>query len=187
VPIIFNKATTAVIGPYDDIPFDAAVSERIDWEVELGVIIGKRGKNIAVAAAMSFVFGYTIINDVSARDLQRQHRQFFKGKSLDGSCPTGPWIVTADSLSDPHVLRLTCRINDITKQDGNTSQMIFNIPATIEYLSRGMTLLPGDIIATGTPAGVGDARTPPEYLKPGDIVESEIEGIGVLRNGVTAV
>jgi 2-keto-4-pentenoate hydratase/2-oxohepta-3-ene-1,7-dioic acid hydratase in catechol pathway len=183
-PVIFNKATTCINGPYDDIPFDAAVSDKIDWEIELGVIIGRSGKNISPDEALSYVFGYTIINDVSARDLQRLHKQFFKGKSLDGSCPIGPWIVTADELPDPHNLNLICRVNGVIKQSGNTQDMIFDVPATIDHLSRGMTLLAGDIIATGTPEGVGFARTPPEYLAPGDVVECEIESIGVIRNQI---
>ncbi len=183
-PIVFTKATTAVSGPTDPIPYDTAVSTEIDWEAELGVVIGLAGKNIPTAAAMQHVFGYMVINDVSARDLQMRGKQYFKGKSLDGHCPTGPWIVTGDELPDPGNLRVTCRVNGVTKQDGDTSHMIFDIPAIIAYLSRGMTLLPGDIIATGTPQGVGFARTPPEFLQPGDVLESEIEGIGVLRNPV---
>lgn len=184
VPVVFTKATTAVNGPFDDIPYDPAVSVEIDWEVELGVIIGKKGKNIPAAAAMDYVFGYTIINDVSARDLQNRGKQFFKGKSLDGHCPCGPWIVTADEIPDPGNLHLACRVNGTTKQDDTTGHMIFDVPTTIAYLSRGMTLLPGDIIATGTPSGVGFARTPPEFLQPGDVLESEIEGIGTLRNQI---
>jgi len=183
-PVIFNKATTCMNGPYDDIPYDANVSTKIDWEVELTVVLGRSGKNISTDEAMSYVFGYTIMNDISARDLQRDHKQFFKGKSLDGSAPMGPCIVTADSLPDPHLLHLTSRVNGVTKQDGNTSDLIFDIPTTIYHLSRGMTLLAGDIIATGTPEGVGFARTPPEFLKPGDVVECEIEGIGVIRNQI---
>ncbi len=185
VPIIFTKATTSVTGPYDPIPFDAAVSDKLDWEVELGVVIGRSGKNIPEADAMDYIFGYTVINDISARDLQRQGKQYFKGKSLDGSCPMGPWIVTADSLSDPHVLQITSRVNGDIKQDSNTDKMIFNIPATISYLSKGMTLQPGDIISTGTPSGVGFARTPPEFLQPGDVVECEVEQIGTIRNEVS--
>ena len=186
-PIVFTKATTAVSGPYDPIPFDTAVSSEIDWEVELAIIIGKQGKNIPVEAALDYVFGYTVLNDISARDLQMNGKQYFKGKSLDGACPTGPWIVTPDELPTPQNLRVTCRVNGVTKQDGNTRFMIFDISAIIAYLSQGMTLLPGDIIATGTPQGVGFARTPPEFLRPGDVLESEVEGIGVIRNVVTAV
>jgi len=188
VPVFFTKATTAVNGPFADIPFDAHVSEQIDWEVELAVVIGKRGKNIRRPNAMEHVFGYTVINDVSARDIQNAHGgQFFKGKSLDGACPMGPWIVTRDEVPDPHALPLRCRVNGVTKQDSTTADFIFNIPAMIEWLSRGMTLLPGDVIATGTPAGVGSARTPPEFLKPGDVVECEVEGVGTIRNKVVAV
>ena len=183
-PVIFNKATTCMNGPYDDIPYDANVSTKIDWEVELTVVLGRSGKNISTDEGMSYVFGYTVMNDISARDLQRDHKQYFKGKSLDGSAPMGPCIVTADSLPDPHLLHLTSRVNGVTKQDGNTSDLIFDIPTTIYHLSRGMTLLAGDIIATGTPEGVGFARTPPEFLKPGDVVECEIEGIGVIRNQI---
>jgi 2-keto-4-pentenoate hydratase/2-oxohepta-3-ene-1,7-dioic acid hydratase in catechol pathway len=184
-PVFFTKATNSVNGPFANIPYDPAVSTQIDWEVELGVIIGRRAKNILAAAAMEYVFGYTVINDVSARDIQTAHGgQFFKGKSLDGSCPMGPWIVTADEIPDPHVLTIRCRVNGMTKQEGTTGDMIFKIPDVIEILSRGMTLEPGDVIATGTPSGVGFARTPPEFLKPGDVVECEVEGIGVIRNRV---
>lgn len=185
-PMVFTKATTAINGPYDPIPYDASVSTEIDWEAELGVIIGQTGKNIPESEAMAYVFGYTVINDVSARDLQWRHKQFFKGKSLDGACPMGPWIVTADAVPDVHNLRLMTHVNGEVKQDSNTRNMIFNVPTTIAHLSNGMTLLPGDIIATGTPSGVGFARRPPEYLRPGDVVECEIEGIGTIRNQVAA-
>ncbi len=183
-PIIFTKATNTVIGPDASIPYDPAITEQLDWEVELGVIIGQRCKNVPQEQAMTVVFGYTIINDISARDLQRQHKQFHKGKSLDGTCPMGPWIVTSTQIPDPHNLRLTCRVNGITKQDDTTNHMLFDISHTIAVLSRGMTLEPGDVIATGTPSGVGFARTPPEFLHPGDLLESEIEAIGILRNYV---
>ncbi|NKQ37768.1 MAG: fumarylacetoacetate hydrolase family protein, partial [Chloroflexi bacterium] len=183
VPIVFTKATTAVTGPYDDILLDTAVTRQLDWEAELAIIIGAEGKNIPAEEAMRYVYGYTVLNDISARDLQMAGKQFFKGKSLDGSCPLGPVIVTADEL-DPTDLRVTCRVNGVLKQDGRTSQMIFDIPATIAYLSLGMTLLPGDIIATGTPEGVGFARTPPEFLQPGDMVICEIEEIGEIRNQI---
>ena len=183
-PVYFTKATTTVIGPFDPIPYDAAISTQIDWEVELGVVIGRRGRGIPVERALEWVFGYMVINDVTARDLQSRHQQWFLGKSLDGSCPTGPCIVTADELPDPHALRLRLRVNGVTKQEATTADLIFNVNACIATLARGTTLLPGDIIATGTPAGVGFARTPPEFLKPGDLVEAEIEGIGTLRNPV---
>ena len=183
-PVFFSKATTAVNGPYDNVPFDASISTSLDWEVELGVIIGTPGKNIAEADAMRHVWGYTVVNDVSWRDLQRRHGgQWHKGKSLDGTCPMGPWIVTADSL-EPGNLRVTCRVNGVTKQDSNTRHLYFKIPRLIAELSAGMTLEAGDIISTGTPEGVGFARNPPEFMKPGDLLETEIEGIGVLRNPI---
>jgi 2-keto-4-pentenoate hydratase/2-oxohepta-3-ene-1,7-dioic acid hydratase in catechol pathway len=185
-PIVFTKATTAANGPYDVIPYDATVSDQLDWEVELGVVIGRLGANIGLEHAMDHVFGYMVINDVSARDLQWRHKQFFKGKSLDGACPMGPWIVTADEVGDPHNLSISCRVNGILKQDSSTKHMIFDVPATIMHLSTGMTLLPGDILATGTPSGVGFARKPPEYLQPGDIVECEVERVGLIRNSVAA-
>ena len=183
-PLFFTKATLAVIGPQDDIPFDDNVSVQIDWEVELGVIIGTAGKNIAEADALRHVWGYTVINDVSWRDIQRRHgNQWHKGKSLDGTCPMGPWIVTADAF-DPADVRVTCRVNGVDKQDSRTRYMYFKIPRLIAELSAGMTLEPGDVISTGTPAGVGYARTPAEFLKPGDLLETEVEGIGVLRNTI---
>jgi 2-keto-4-pentenoate hydratase/2-oxohepta-3-ene-1,7-dioic acid hydratase in catechol pathway len=184
-PIFFTKATTTVLAPGARIPIHAAVTSQLDWEVELGVVLGRGGADIPEARALEHVFGYTVINDVSAREVQSGHGgQFFKGKSLDGTCPMGPWIVTRDEVPDPQALRLACRVNGVTKQEGSTSDMIFGVKAILDWLSRGMTLLPGDILATGTPAGVGFARTPPEFLKPGDVVECEVEGIGVLRNEV---
>lgn len=183
-PAFFTKAANAVNGPYDAIPFDAQVSTKIDWEVELGLVIGPGGKNIPEAEAMKHVFGYAAINDVTARDIQRRHNQWFKGKSLDGSCPMGPWIVTADAVAAPGNLRVTTRVNGTVKQDSNTRHLYFKLPRIIAELSLGLTLEPGDIIATGTPSGVGYARTPPEFLKPGDVLETEVEGIGVLRNRI---
>ncbi len=184
-PVFFTKPPTAVIGPEAPIPVDPRVSDKIDWEVELAVVIGRGGKNIPADRWEEHIFGYTILNDVSARDLQRRHGgQFFKGKALDGSCPIGPWIVTRDELGDPQNLALETRVNGVRKQHSNTKLMIFNLGQIIASLSEGLTLEPGDIIATGTPDGVGAARTPPEFLKPGDVVELEIEGIGVLRNPV---
>jgi 2-keto-4-pentenoate hydratase/2-oxohepta-3-ene-1,7-dioic acid hydratase in catechol pathway len=183
-PVFFTKATHTINRHEAAIPFDPAVSEQIDWEAELGVILGRGGKNISIEQAYDHVFGYTCLNDVSARDLQANHSQFFKGKSLDGACPLGPWIVTADEIPDPQRLHVTCRVNGVVKQDANTAVMIFHVPDIIAILSRGMTLDAGDIIATGTPSGVGFARKPPEFLKPGDVVEVEIEKIGVLRNRV---
>ena len=186
-PVFFTKATTTANGPFMDIPFDPQVSSAVDWEVELAVVIGKAGVNIPRARAMEHVFGYMVLNDVSARDLQRRHQQFFKGKSLDGYCPMGPALVTADEIPDPHALGLRCRVNGVLKQESSTAHLLFDIPAIIESLARGMTLLPGDIIATGTPSGVGFARTPPEFLQPGDVVECEVDGVGLIRNTVRAV
>ncbi len=183
-PVFFSKASTAVNGPFDNVPFDAAVSTSLDWEVELGLVIGPGGKNIPEPDAMRHIWGYTVVNDVSWRDLQRRHGgQWHKGKSLDGTCPMGPWIVTAGEL-DPDNLRVTCRVNGVTKQDSNTKFLYFKLPRLIAELSAGMTLEAGDIISTGTPEGVGFARTPPEFMKPGDLLETEIEGIGVLRNPI---
>ena len=183
-PIFFTKAPTTVIGPYDDILWDRNVTQQVDWEAELGVVIGTGGKNIPRADARSHIFGYTVINDVSARDLQAAHNQFFKGKSLDTFCPMGPVIVTADEFGDPQKKAVKCRVNGVDKQNGSTADMIFPIDQTIEVLSRGCTVEPGDIIATGTPDGVGMGRTPQEWLQAGDIVETEVEGIGVLKNKV---
>ncbi|MFL7839956.1 MAG: fumarylacetoacetate hydrolase family protein [Candidatus Promineifilaceae bacterium] len=183
-PVIFTKATTAVNGPFDEIPYDPDVSTQIDFEAELAVIIGRDGRNIPHDEAMDYVFGYTVMNDVTARDVQRRHKQFFKGKSMDGSAPLGPWIVTADEISDPQNLQITCSVNGVQKQDSNTGQMIFDIAETIVQLSNGMTLLAGDIIATGTPSGVGFARTPPEFLKPGDEVTCTVEKVGTIRNRI---
>jgi 2-keto-4-pentenoate hydratase/2-oxohepta-3-ene-1,7-dioic acid hydratase in catechol pathway len=185
VPVFFTKAPTSVTGPFDDIPIDRTVSEEIDWEVELGAIIGLPGRNIAAADALRHVFGYTVINDVSARDLQLQHMQFFKGKSLDAFCPIGPLVVTADEFGDPHDKRVVTRVNGVTKQDSTTSDMIFRVDVIVEWLSKGLTIEAGDIIATGTPQGVGFSRTPPEFLRPGDVMETEVEGIGTMRNRIT--
>jgi 2-keto-4-pentenoate hydratase/2-oxohepta-3-ene-1,7-dioic acid hydratase in catechol pathway len=184
-PAFFSKVPTTVNGPYDPIPAHAGVTEKLDWEVELGVVIGKAGINIAEADAMRHVFGYTVINDVSAREVQRQHgQQWFKGKSLDGTCPMGPWIVTADEVPNPDELHIVCRVNGAVKQESDTSYMYFKIPRLIAELSAGLTLEPGDLISTGTPAGVGHARTPPEFMKAGDILETEIVGLGLLRNRI---
>ena len=186
-PTVFTKAQTSVTGPFDDIVIDPRVSEKIDWEVELGVVIGRKGANIKADEAMNHVFGYTVINDVSARDIQNNWGgQFFKGKSLDASSPVGPWVVTADEIPDPQALRVSLRVNGEVKQDGNTRDMIYPVSQLIVWLSVGMTLRPGSLIASGTPDGVGFARTPPEFLKPGDLMETEVEGIGQLRNRMVA-
>jgi 2-keto-4-pentenoate hydratase/2-oxohepta-3-ene-1,7-dioic acid hydratase in catechol pathway len=187
VPVFFTKAPTTINGPFDEVPRHRGVMEQMDWEVELGVIIGRPGRNIARAEALSHVFGYTVINDITARDLQQRHTQWFKGKSLDGSCPMGPMVVTADEFGDPQATRVSLRVNGVTKQDASTADMIFPVDVIIEWLSKGLTLEPGDIIATGTPEGVGMGRTPQEWLQDGDVVETEVENIGVMKNRVKDV
>ena len=184
VPTFFTKAPTAVADPDTTLTFSSNVSREYDWEGELAVVIGTQGRDIEEAGALDYVFGYTCLNDLTARDLQRAHVQWFKGKSLDQSCPIGPWIVTPDDIPDPQHLKIQTRINGETKQSASTSSMIFSVARIIAELSKGMTLEPGDIIATGTPEGVGFARTPPEFFKDGDRVEIEIEKIGTLRNTV---
>jgi 2-keto-4-pentenoate hydratase/2-oxohepta-3-ene-1,7-dioic acid hydratase in catechol pathway len=186
-PLYFTKAPTAVIGPQDSVPFDSQLMTQLDWEVELAFVIGKKGRDIPAARAMDHVFGYTVVNDLSERGLQNRSGQFFHGKTLDGLCPMGPVIVTADDGLDPHRLRIETRVNGVRKQQSSTADFIFNIPAILADFSRGITLEPGDIFSTGTPEGVGFARKPPEFLKAGDVVETEIEGIGVLRNRMVPV
>jgi 2-keto-4-pentenoate hydratase/2-oxohepta-3-ene-1,7-dioic acid hydratase in catechol pathway len=186
-PTVFTKAITSLTEPFADIAIDPSVSDKIDWEVELAILIGKGGANIKRSQAMEYVFGYTVLNDVTARDIQSNWGgQYFKGKSLDRSCPTGPWVVTKDEIENPQALNLALRVNGTLKQEGNTSDMIYPVDAIIEWVSRGMTILPGTIIASGTPDGVGFARTPPEFLEPGDVMESEVQGIGRLRNRIVA-
>ena len=187
VPVFFTKTPTTVTGPYDEVPWDPSVTDQVDYEVELGVIVGATTKNVLRGAALDHVFGYTIINDVSARDLQKSHLQWFKGKSLDGFCPMGPCVVTADEFGDPQNKRIALRLNGDPRQGATTADMIFPVAVCIEYLSKGMTLEPGDIIASGTPEGVGLGRIPPEYMKDGDVMETEIEGIGVMRNTIVKV
>ncbi|MSO20944.1 MAG: FAA hydrolase family protein [Acidobacteria bacterium] len=187
VPVIFTKSPTAVNGPYDPIHWDTAATQQVDYEVELGVVIGTAGKNIARAHALDHIFGYTVINDVSARDLQLRHMQWFKGKSLDGFCPMGPVLVTRDEFGDPQNKAISLDVNGVEKQNSNTSRMIFPVDVIIEQLSKGMTLEPGDVISTGTPEGVGLGRTPPEYLNDGDVVVARVEGIGALKNRVTVI
>ncbi|MGZ6286047.1 MAG: fumarylacetoacetate hydrolase family protein [Ktedonobacterales bacterium] len=187
-PNIFTKAVTSVTGPRADIPYDATVTSELDWEVELGVIIGRGGRHIPREEALAHVWGYTVVNDITARDIQNKAGvQWFQGKSLDGSCPMGPWIVTADEIPDPQHLRLRLWVNDVLKQDDTTEHMLFDVAAIISTLSHVLTLEPGDILATGTPSGVGFARTPPEFLRPGDVMRTEVEGIGALLNRVTEV
>lgn len=184
VPIIFSKVPETVVGTGDFIELPApGVSEAIDYEAELAVIIGKGGKGIRAADAMQHVWGYTIVNDVTSRDWQNRHLQWHMGKSFDTFCPMGPWLVSADELNGSDT-GVRCYVNEELRQDARTTDLIFNIPTLIETLSTGITLLPGDIIATGTPAGVGIGFKPPKYLKAGDMVRIEIEGIGQIQNAV---
>ena len=184
VPTFFTKAPTAIADPDETIELDPTISPQYDWEAELAIVIGARCKNVSEADALSVIFGYTALNDVTARDIQRAHQQWFKGKSLDHSCPIGPWIVDAQTVGDASNLAIKLRVNGVEKQNSFTSKLIFGIPRIIAELSRGLTLEPGDVIATGTPEGVGIGRTPPEFLGDGDVMEVEIERIGVLRTPV---
>ena len=180
----FNKQTTCIVGPYDDI--DPGVTEKLDYEVELGVVIGKAAKRVSEADAKNHVFGYFVANDVSARDWQFHSPTFTMGKSFDTHGPIGPWIVTADEVADPHALGLRCFVNGEKRQDSDTSQLIHNIWQQIAYLSTAFTLEPGDLIATGTPEGVGAAMEPPGLLRPGDVVRCEVDGVGAIENKVIA-
>jgi len=182
-PIIFTKVPECVIANGADIRYPAGVSDSLDYEAELGLVIGRGGRAISKAQAYSHVCGYTIINDVTARDLQGKHKQWFLAKSLDTFCPMGPWLVTADEV-DPANLGVKCWVNDELRQNANTRDLIFDIPTLIATISAGITLLPGDVIATGTPAGVGIGFTPPRFLQRGDRVTIEIEGLGRLSNSV---
>lgn len=185
-PQYFTKPPTAVIGPFDDVPLHADVTDNLDYEVELGVVIGRKGVNIAQSDVMDHVFGYTVINDITAREVQRRHDQWFKGKGLDGSCPMGPWIVPAREVPDPGNLDISLTVNGEMRQESNTRHMIFDLPTIVSVLSQGMTLEPGDIIATGTPSGVGFAMKPPCLLKEGHVVEARVAGVGSIRNRISA-
>jgi 2-keto-4-pentenoate hydratase/2-oxohepta-3-ene-1,7-dioic acid hydratase in catechol pathway len=184
-PIIFSKVPESVCGPGAAIRFDPAVSKAIDYEAELAVVIGRGGRRITRDRAMAHVWGYTIVNDVTARDVQGRHKQWLLGKSFDTFCPMGPWLVSADEV-DLADTAVRCWVNGELRQDANTRDFIFDVPAVIEAISAGITLLPGDLIATGTPAGVGIGFKPPRYLKDGDVVRIEIQGIGVLEHPVAA-
>lgn len=183
-PVYFTKTPNCVVGPDEPVLIEPAVSEKVDWEVEMTIVIGKRGRNIGPDGVWDYIFGYTCGNDVSARDVQRRHGQWFRGKSLDTFAPIGPWIVDKEEAGDPHNMRVMTRVNGAVKQDSNTKYFLFDIPTMISALSQGFTLEPGDLIMTGTPQGVGYARTPPEFLQDGDILETEVERIGVLRNPI---
>jgi 2-keto-4-pentenoate hydratase/2-oxohepta-3-ene-1,7-dioic acid hydratase in catechol pathway len=184
-PIIFSKVPESVTGPGDPILIDPTVSQAVDYEAELSVVIGKGGRGIRKADALDHVWGYCIVNDVTARDLQGRHKQWLIGKCQDSFCPMGPWLVSRDEI-DLADTRVRCWVNGDLRQDANTSALIFDVPTLIETISAGLTLMPGDIIATGTPAGVGIGFNPPRYLKAGDVVRIEIGGIGVLENPVVA-
>jgi 2-keto-4-pentenoate hydratase/2-oxohepta-3-ene-1,7-dioic acid hydratase in catechol pathway len=185
-PIVFTKVPESVIGPYDDVVLPHGISEQIDYEAELAVVIGLGGRNIGRGNAMRHVFGYTVVNDVTARDVQMRHQQWDLGKSFDTFCPMGPWIVTADQF-DAGAARIRCWVNDELRQDGNTADLIFDIPTLVETVSRGITLYPGDVIATGTPAGVGMGMNPQRFLVNGDVVRVAIDGIGSIANRFVAM
>jgi 2-keto-4-pentenoate hydratase/2-oxohepta-3-ene-1,7-dioic acid hydratase in catechol pathway len=186
-PQFFTKATHTVIGPGADVRLDDKVTRRMDYEVELALVIGRGGRDIPAEAAFDHIFGYSIANDVTARDLQKRHDQWFKGKSLDTTLPFGPWIIDREELGDPTTLELSMAVNGEERQRARVSQMIFDIPTIIASLSAGLTLEPGDVIATGTPSGVGFAMNPPQYLKGGDVMVARIDRIGELCNRVVAV
>ena len=183
-PLVFTKFNSSITGPFDPIIISSSLTEKVDYEVELAVVIGKEAKNIAKESALDYVFGYTIINDVSARDIQFADGQWVRGKSLDTFCPMGPYIVTADEISDPQNLTLTCTVNNNLLQNASTKDMIFSVADLISILSKSFTYEPGDIISTGTPSGVGFIRKPPVYLQNDDVMVTEIQHIGKLINKV---
>jgi len=184
-PVLFSKFPSSITGPYDDLRWPEGVTREVDYEVELGVVIGRRGRNISEKDALDYVCGYTVVNDVSARDLQFANaKQWDRGKSLDTFCPWGPWIVTRDEIPDPHKLDVRTVLNGKEMQKSNTSKLVFNINQIIAYASQGTTLMPGDLIPTGTPFGVGFSRTPPVFLKHGDVCECEVERIGKIINKI---
>lgn len=185
--MVFTKALTSVIGPQQEISHHRQITDQLDYEGELAIIIGKKGRAIKKEEAEDYIFGYTIINDVTARDLQSRHQQYFIGKSLDTSCPMGPWIVYKNEIENPNHLSIETKVNGEVRQSSNTEKFIFSIEEIISVLSAGITLEPGDIIATGTPAGVGKGLKPPKFLQPGDEIEINIEKIGRLKNAVESV
>lgn len=182
-PVVFAKFANTIIGPQDDIPF-YPISEQLDYEAEFAFVIGKRARNVSQQEALGYVAGYTIVNDVTYRDLQRRTIEWLQGKTVEGSAPMGPWLVTADEIADPSGLDVRLTVNGEERQHSNTANLVFTVPYLVEFLSNLMTLEPGDVILTGTPGGVGVAREPQTFLKDGDIVRIEIERIGVLENRV---
>jgi acylpyruvate hydrolase len=184
-PVLFTKWSTSVCGPYDDVVLPAVAANEVDYEVELGLVIGKRATNVSERDALSYVMGYTVVNDVSARDQQFANaKQWDRSKSFDRFCPWGPWIVTRDEIPDPHVLTVRTILNGKEMQNSNTKNLIFNVNKIIAYASQGTTLEPGDLIPTGTPFGVGFSRKPPVFLKDGDVCECEVEKVGTIRNRI---
>ncbi len=183
-PIVFSKATTSVTGPFDDVESHPSVTSELDYEAELAVIIGRGGRGISYDDAPDHVWGYTIVNDVTARDVQRDHKQWLLGKSLDTHAPMGPWAVSADEIDDLGVLEVSSHVNGEPRQRAAVKDLIFDVPELIRVISAGITLLPGDVIATGTPAGVGIGFDPPRFLTRGDVVECAITGLGALRNTI---
>ena len=182
-PLIFSKLTNSLTGHRRPIVL-SPLSEQVDFEAELGVVVGRRARGVSKEKALAYIFGYTCVNDVSARDLQHGDQQWTRGKSLDTFCPAGPWIVTSDQIPDPQALGIRCLINGEVMQDSHTSNMVFGVDEIVSFISQGITLEPGDLIATGTPGGVGFLRRPPRYLAAGDSVRIEIDGIGYLENPV---
>jgi len=185
VPVLFPKYNNCLAGHGDEIVIPNEVTQ-CDYEVELAVVIGKTAKKVPLESAMEYVYGYTVLNDVSARDIQLNEPQWTRGKAIDGFAPAGPWIVTADEIADPGRLAISLKLNGTTMQNSNTKELIFDIPYLVSFLSNTITLRPGDIISTGTPPGVGMGKKPQVWLKPGDVVEATVEGIGTLRNTFVA-
>lgn len=185
-PVVFTKATSTIVADGDPVSRFAGITEQLDYEAELAIIIGKPGRGISKKNALSHVWGYTIVNDVTARDLQQKHRQWFIGKSMDSFCPMGPWAVRAEDIGNPADLNVKCWVNDELRQNANTRDLIFDIPTIIETISAGMTLQAGDIIATGTPAGVGIGFNPPKFLEIGDVIKISIDHLGTLTNKIAA-
>ena len=183
-PVLFAKFPSSIIGPGEEITWSPDTSQKVDYEAELAVVIGRRGRNVPVEQAYDYVAGYTIVNDVSARDAQFADGQWSRGKSFDTFCPMGPYLLTADEVPDPHTLDIRCWVNGELRQESNTRELIFKVHDLLAYISRTSTLMPGDVLSTGTPGGVGVFRDPPVFLKPGDLVEVEIEKLGRLRNRV---
>ena len=183
-PILFAKFPSTIIGPGDEITWPGDLSQQVDYEAELAVIIGRKGRDIPVDEAYRYIAGYANLNDISARDVQFADEQWVRGKSFDTFCPLGPYLVTTDEVPDPHVMQIRSWVNGELRQSSNTRELVFNVPRLVAYISRTSTLLPGDIISTGTPGGVGVFQKPPVFLQPGDVVEVEVDKLGRLRNPV---